>query len=51
MLQTEAETPPNAENAREGAPTEPGADRVERLLAELNHRSGRRCTTARGRCW
>ncbi len=36
MLQTEAETPPNAENAREGAPTEPGADRVERLLAELN---------------
>ena len=36
MLQTEAETPPNAENAPEGAPTEPGADRVERLLAELN---------------
>ena len=36
MLQTEAETPPNAENSHQGAPTEPGADRVERLLAELN---------------
>ncbi len=36
MLQTEAETPPNAGNAPEGAPTEPGADRVERLLVELN---------------
>jgi DNA helicase-2/ATP-dependent DNA helicase PcrA len=36
MLQTEAETPPNAENAPEGAPTEPGADRIERLLAGLN---------------
>ncbi len=36
MLQTESETPPNAENAPEGAPTEPGADRIERLLADLN---------------
>ena len=36
MLQTEAETPPNAENASVGAPTEPGADRIERLLAGLN---------------
>ncbi len=36
MLQTEAETPPNAGNTPEGAPTEPGADQVERLLAELN---------------
>ena len=36
MLQTEAETPLSAENAPEGAPTEPGADRIERLLAELN---------------
>jgi DNA helicase-2/ATP-dependent DNA helicase PcrA len=36
MLQTEATPPPNAENAPEGAPTEPGADRVERLLAGLN---------------
>ena len=30
------EPPPNAENAPQGAPTEPGADRVERLLAGLN---------------
>ena len=36
MLQTEAQTPPDAENLPQGAPTEPGADRVERLLAELN---------------
>ena len=36
MPQTEAETPPNAGIAPEGGPTEPGADRVERLLAELN---------------
>jgi DNA helicase-2/ATP-dependent DNA helicase PcrA len=36
MLQTEANPPPDAENAPQGAPTEPGADRVERLLAGLN---------------
>ncbi|HWW67224.1 MAG TPA: UvrD-helicase domain-containing protein [Solirubrobacterales bacterium] len=36
MLQTEANSPPDAENASQGAPTEPGADRVERLLAGLN---------------
>jgi DNA helicase-2/ATP-dependent DNA helicase PcrA len=36
MLQSEATPPPNAENAPQGAPTEPGADRVERLLAGLN---------------
>ncbi len=36
MLKTEETPPPNAENAPEGAPTEPGADRVERLLAGLN---------------
>jgi DNA helicase II / ATP-dependent DNA helicase PcrA len=36
MLQTEATPPPNAENAPQGAPTEPGADRVERLLGGLN---------------
>ncbi len=33
MLQTESES---ARGAAEGAPTEPGADRVERLLADLN---------------
>ena len=32
-MQTEPETPPDAN----GAPVEPGADRAERLLAELNH--------------
>jgi DNA helicase-2/ATP-dependent DNA helicase PcrA len=32
MLQTEPETPPNSS----GAPIEPGADRAERLLADLN---------------
>jgi ATP-dependent DNA helicase UvrD/PcrA len=32
MLQTEPETPPDAK----GAPIEPGADRTERLLTELN---------------
>ena len=32
MLQTEPETPPDSN----GAPIEPGADRAERLLAELN---------------
>jgi len=36
MLQAKTETPPDAENAPQGAPTEPGADRVERLLAALN---------------
>ncbi|MDX6588994.1 MAG: ATP-dependent helicase UvrD/PcrA, partial [Solirubrobacterales bacterium] len=36
MLQAEPETPTDAENLASGAPTEPGADRVERLLAELN---------------
>jgi ATP-dependent DNA helicase UvrD/PcrA len=38
MLQTEPEASPHAENGFEGAPTEPGADRPERLLAELNDR-------------
>jgi DNA helicase-2/ATP-dependent DNA helicase PcrA len=33
MLQTESETPVDADG---GAPTEPGADRAERLLADLN---------------
>ena len=36
MLQAEPEATPNAENGIEGAPIEPGADRAERLLAELN---------------
>jgi ATP-dependent DNA helicase UvrD/PcrA len=36
MLQAEAETPQNPENLSAGAPTEPGADALERLLAELN---------------
>jgi DNA helicase II / ATP-dependent DNA helicase PcrA len=36
MLQAEPETPTDAENLASGAPTEPGADHVERLLAELN---------------
>ncbi len=36
MLQAEAETPQNPENPSAGAPTEPGADALERLLAELN---------------
>ena len=36
MLQAEPETPTDAEILASGAPTEPGADRVERLLAELN---------------
>jgi DNA helicase-2/ATP-dependent DNA helicase PcrA len=36
MLQTEPEARPDALGAAEGAPTEPGADRAERLLAELN---------------
>jgi DNA helicase-2/ATP-dependent DNA helicase PcrA len=36
MLQSEFEMPPEAEEAPGGAPTEPGADRVERLLAGLN---------------
>jgi DNA helicase-2/ATP-dependent DNA helicase PcrA len=36
MLQAEPETPTDAENIASGAPTEPGADRVERLLAGLN---------------
>ncbi|MBW8059039.1 MAG: AAA family ATPase [Solirubrobacterales bacterium] len=35
MLQTEPETP-DAPGAAAGAPTEPGADRAERLLADLN---------------
>jgi DNA helicase-2/ATP-dependent DNA helicase PcrA len=37
MQQTETSPSPNVENAPEGAPTEPGADRVERLLAGLNN--------------
>ncbi len=36
MLQSEFEIPAEAENPLGGAPTEPGADRVERLLAGLN---------------
>ncbi|HWP33182.1 MAG TPA: UvrD-helicase domain-containing protein [Solirubrobacterales bacterium] len=36
MLQTEPETPPGSN----GAPIEPGADRAERLLAELNGPQG-----------
>jgi len=36
MLQTESDTPADAPGAPEAAPTEPGADRAERLLAELN---------------
>jgi DNA helicase II / ATP-dependent DNA helicase PcrA len=36
MLQSEFEMPPDAEEVPGGAPTEPGADRVERLLAGLN---------------
>jgi DNA helicase-2/ATP-dependent DNA helicase PcrA len=35
-LQTEFETPPEGSGVPQGAPTEPGADRVERLLAGLN---------------
>jgi DNA helicase-2/ATP-dependent DNA helicase PcrA len=35
-LQTESETPPDRFEHAEGAPTEPGADRVERLLSGLN---------------
>ena len=35
MLQTEPEAP-DAPGAAEGAPAEPGADRAERLLADLN---------------
>ncbi len=36
MLQSEFELPPEGEPQSDGAPTEPGADRVERLLAGLN---------------
>ncbi|HEV7563942.1 MAG TPA: UvrD-helicase domain-containing protein, partial [Solirubrobacterales bacterium] len=36
MLQSEFEMPPEADREALGAPTEPGADRVERLLAGLN---------------
>ena len=36
MLQSEFELPPDGEQGSHGAPTEPGADRVERLLAGLN---------------
>jgi ATP-dependent DNA helicase UvrD/PcrA len=36
MLQADPETPADLSAAPEGAPTEPGADRAERLLAELN---------------
>jgi DNA helicase-2/ATP-dependent DNA helicase PcrA len=35
-LQSESETPPDEYGQPQGAPTEPGADRVERLLAGLN---------------
>jgi DNA helicase-2/ATP-dependent DNA helicase PcrA len=36
MLQTEPEAFPGAQSEPQGAPTEPGADRVEQLLAGLN---------------
>ncbi|HEY1354707.1 MAG TPA: UvrD-helicase domain-containing protein [Solirubrobacterales bacterium] len=36
MLQTESETPNDLPGEHEGAPTEVGADRAERLLADLN---------------
>jgi DNA helicase-2/ATP-dependent DNA helicase PcrA len=36
MLQSEFEFSPDADSESHGAPTEPGADRVERLLAGLN---------------
>ena len=36
MLQSEFEIPAEADNPASGAPTEAGADRVERLLAGLN---------------
>ncbi|HYC81720.1 MAG TPA: UvrD-helicase domain-containing protein, partial [Solirubrobacterales bacterium] len=36
MLQSEFEVPPEGEQGSRGAPTEPGADHVERLLAGLN---------------
>src|SRR5690606_21974864 len=36
MLQGELEFPSDPEAAGAGAPTEPGADRIERLLAGLN---------------
>jgi DNA helicase II / ATP-dependent DNA helicase PcrA len=35
-LQADSETPPEGYEQAQGAPTEPGADRVERLLAGLN---------------
>ncbi|HEX2708099.1 MAG TPA: UvrD-helicase domain-containing protein [Solirubrobacterales bacterium] len=35
-FQTESETPPDRYEHPQGAPTEPGADRIERLLAGLN---------------
>jgi DNA helicase-2/ATP-dependent DNA helicase PcrA len=35
-LQAESETPPDRFDPPEAAPTEPGADRIERLLAGLN---------------
>jgi ATP-dependent DNA helicase UvrD/PcrA len=37
MLQTEFETPADDSNPSAAAPTEPGADRAERLLAGLNN--------------
>jgi DNA helicase-2/ATP-dependent DNA helicase PcrA len=36
MLQIDPEAPASAQSEPQGAPTEPGADRVERLLADLN---------------
>jgi DNA helicase II / ATP-dependent DNA helicase PcrA len=36
MLQTDPEAPEGVQSEPQGAPTEPGADRVERLLAGLN---------------
>ena len=34
-LQAELEPPEEGAESRAGAPTEPGADRIERLLADL----------------
>ena len=36
MLQIDPKAPASAQSEPQGAPTEPGADRVERLLADLN---------------
>jgi DNA helicase-2/ATP-dependent DNA helicase PcrA len=41
MLQTEPEALPDGQQLPDGAPTEPGADRAERLLADLNEPQSR----------